>query len=82
LTDEDFASRLSAAGNDVEAMLAELLAARASPGEIARPERLTAAMRHATLAGGKRLRPFLVMEAARLYGAQGRPVLRAAAAIE
>ena len=41
---------------------------RSRPGEIARPPRLMAAMRHATLAGGKRLRPFLVVETARLLG--------------
>lgn len=47
-----------------------------------RPERLTAAMRHAVLAGGKRLRPFLVIETARLFDIEGRAVLQAAAAIE
>jgi farnesyl diphosphate synthase len=41
-----------------------------------------AAMRYATLGGGKRLRPFLVVETAALWGASGAPVLRAAAAIE
>jgi len=33
-----------------------------------RPERLMAAMRHGTLAGGKRLRPYLVLNSARLCG--------------
>ena len=36
------------------------------PGEVARPARLLEAMRHAVLAGGKRLRPFLLSEVARL----------------
>ena len=37
-------------------------------------------MRHAALTGGKRFRPFLVIETARLFGAEAeRPVLAAAA---
>ncbi len=82
MTDQDFAGRLASAGKDGDAVLGELLQAKPAGGEIARPERLLAAMRHATLAGGKRLRPFLVIEAARLHGAEGPHVLRAAAAIE
>ena len=41
-----------------------------------------AAMRHAVLGGGKRLRPFLTVEAARLFGAKGRAPLRAGCAVE
>nr|WP_246205295.1 farnesyl diphosphate synthase [Microvirga arsenatis] len=41
-----------------------------------------AAMRHAALGGGKRLRPFLVIEAARLLGAEGQGPLRAGCAVE
>ena len=37
------------------------------PGETRRPAQLVAAMRHALLAGGKRFRPFLVVECARLF---------------
>lgn len=82
MTDQIFAARLASAGKDVDRVLAQLLDGRPAAGEIARPERLMAAMRHATLAGGKRLRPFLVIEAARLYDAEGPHVLRAAASIE
>ena len=48
------------------------------------PERLVAAMRHATLAGGKRFRPFLVLEFARLLGATPYPriALDVAASLE
>ncbi len=46
--------------------MTELLAQRLRTGEIARPERLLAAMRHGVLNGGKRLRPFLVIESAAL----------------
>jgi farnesyl diphosphate synthase len=70
------------AAEEVERLLQDLLGPEALPGEIARPERLLAAMRHATLAGGKRLRPFLVLEAARLFGVDGPHMLRAAAAVE
>src|SRR5690606_4438327 len=49
---------------------------------ILRPSRVTESMRYAALAGGKRLRPFLVVETARLFGTEGDGVLRAAAAIE
>jgi len=82
LNQVDFEKRLTAAGNAVEDTLSELLAADALPGEIARPARLIEAMRYATLAGGKRLRPFLTVETARLCGVEGEGALRAAAAVE
>ncbi len=66
----------------VEAALRGLLDSPILPGEIARPERLLAAMRHGVLNGGKRLRPFLVMETAALFGAEGDAVLRVASALE
>src|SRR5690606_16497330 len=52
------------------------------PGEIARPSRLLQAMRHGVLNGGKRLRPFLVLESAALLGANETAALRVAAALE
>ncbi|MER9604695.1 polyprenyl synthetase family protein [Mesorhizobium sp. M0243] len=66
----------------VEVLLRRLLDDRALSGEIARPERLMAAMRHGVLNGGKRLRPFLVMESAALFSADGEAALRVAAALE
>ena len=66
----------------VDAALRTLLDDRILAGEISRPQRLLAAMRHGVLNGGKRLRPFLVMEAAALFGASGEAVVRVAAAIE
>jgi farnesyl diphosphate synthase len=78
----DFAARLAEVARATEAMLALLLSDAARPGEIARPPRLMAAMRHAVLGGGKRLRPCLVVEAARLFGRGEDSVLRVAAAIE
>ncbi len=82
MNDAVFETRLASAGSTVEETLAELLAERPGPGEIARPERLIAAMRYSTLAGGKRLRPFLAVEAARLFGIEGPGVLRTAASVE
>jgi farnesyl diphosphate synthase len=78
----DFETLLAGAALRVEAMLDALLGARPLPGEIDRPQRLVAAMRHGVLNGGKRLRPFLVMESAALFGADGEAVLRVAAALE
>ncbi|WP_292290990.1 polyprenyl synthetase family protein, partial [Mesorhizobium sp.] len=66
----------------IEALLRRLLDQRALSGEIARPKRLMAAMRHGVLNGGKRLRPFLVMESAALFSADGEAASRVAAALE
>ncbi|WP_243370920.1 polyprenyl synthetase family protein [Microvirga solisilvae] len=77
-----FSARLNEAAKLVEANLEALLADNARRGEIARPARLMEAMRHAVLGGGKRLRPFLTIEAARLFGVAGEGPLRAGSAIE
>jgi farnesyl diphosphate synthase len=78
----DFETLLAGAALRVEAMLDALLGARPLAGEIDRPQRLLAAMRHGVLNGGKRLRPFLVLESAALFGADGEAILRVAAALE
>ncbi|SMH57580.1 farnesyl-diphosphate synthase [Mesorhizobium australicum] len=77
-----FKERLSGHAARVEQELRRLLDARERAGEIVRPERLLAAMRHGVLNGGKRLRPFLVIESAALFGRSGEDVLAAAAALE
>jgi farnesyl diphosphate synthase len=77
-----FLARLKQVGAEVESMLERLLAEAPLPGEIERPARLLAAMRHGVLAGGKRLRPFLVIETARALGQAGEGPLRAGAAVE
>jgi farnesyl diphosphate synthase len=74
--------RLARNADAIEALLDKLLSPVAAEGEIARPERLLAAMRHGALGGGKRLRPFLTVEAARLFGAGEAQALRAGAAVE
>jgi farnesyl diphosphate synthase len=78
----DFAGRLAAVAAETEALLGRLLADEPLPGEIARPQRLLAAMRHAVLGGGKRLRPFLLVETAALFGAGRDGALMAGAALE
>ncbi|THF50268.1 polyprenyl synthetase family protein [Allorhizobium terrae] len=66
----------------VQALLTDLLQPTPGDDEIARPELLLAAMRHAVLNGGKRLRPFLVVESARLFGGNDTAALRIGAALE
>lgn len=78
----DFAQSLNLRALEVETMLVGLLDLRLRSGEVARPERLLAAMRHGVLNGGKRLRPFLVIESAALFGQHGDAVLRVASALE
>jgi farnesyl diphosphate synthase len=75
------AARVSHA-DAVERRLRQLLDGRPRDGEVARPERLMQAMRHGVLNGGKRLRPFLLMESAALFGIEGEAPLRVAAALE
>ncbi|MEP9372241.1 polyprenyl synthetase family protein [Mesorhizobium sp. KR1-2] len=77
-----FEAHLEARAQAVEALLRRLLDDRLLPGEIARPATLLAAMRHGVLNGGKRLRPFLVLESAALFEADGEAALRVAAALE
>jgi farnesyl diphosphate synthase len=62
---------------DVDATLEQLLPARRDP-----ESRLMDAVRYATLSGGKRIRPFLVMSSAALFGVSKPFALRVAAAIE
>lgn len=76
------AAQLDAAACDIAALLETLLAGDPLAGEIARPPHLLAAMRHGVLNGGKRLRPFLLMETARLLGAPEAAAKRVAAALE
>jgi farnesyl diphosphate synthase len=80
---QEFLSLLKSNGEAVETVLATLLSADVQPGEIARPARLLDAMRHGVLNGGKRLRPFLVIEAAALFnGVERETAVRIGAALE
>src|SRR5436309_12951119 len=64
----DFANRLDQTAEETERLLAQLLSDTLLPDEIARPKRLMDAMRYSSLGGGKRLRPFLVVESASVFG--------------
>src|ERR1700740_896181 len=77
-----FLARLDALAPETEALLDRLLAAAPAPGELARPARLIAAMRYASLGGGKRFRPFLVVESASLFGVPQHNALMAGGALE
>ena len=61
----EFLANLERVAGAVERRLDRLLVSRGAPKEGAR---LGEAMRYATIGGGKRLRPFLLIELARLFG--------------
>jgi farnesyl diphosphate synthase len=77
-----FRQRLEAVATDIESLLDRLLGAQPLAEERARPKRLMDAMRHVSLGGGKRLRPFLVVETAALFNAPRPRALMAGAALE
>jgi farnesyl diphosphate synthase len=81
-TPSDFASRLDKTADDTEALLGRLLSDDILPDEIARPKRLMDAMRYSSLNGGKRLRPFLVVESAAVFGVPREAALLVGAALE
>lgn len=82
MQDRNFYDRLETHADAVATLLASLLSSARRDGEIARPERLLAAMRHGVLNGGKRMRPALVLESAALFGGDAEAALRIAAALE
>ncbi|MBL8577803.1 MAG: polyprenyl synthetase family protein [Mesorhizobium sp.] len=79
---EAFEEILDLRARTVEQLLDGLLDGRLLSTEIARPGKLLEAMRYGVLNGGKRLRPFLVIESAALFGADRAAALRIAAALE
>lgn len=78
---EAFLRRLDAVAAATEAALLARLGDAPQPGEIARPKRLLAAMRHAAT-GGKRIRSFLVIECAALFNVAEADALPVATAFE
>ena len=73
----EFTDVLGRSATAVERVLDDLLAKNDQP-----EARLMDAMRHATLGGGKRIRPFMVLSSARLFNVAETCALRAAAAVE
>ena len=82
LSQKALAGRIRRVAARTEAMLGTLLPDQAVGSEIMRPALLMEAMRYTALGGGKRFRPFLVVETARLFGASGNGPVRAGAAVE
>jgi len=79
---EAMQSAAQAVAADIEALLERLLSSTPEEGESSRPQRLIEAMRYGSLAGGKRLRPFLIVESGRLFGVPRSRSLMAGAALE
>ncbi len=77
-----FKQRMKDAAERVETELKSVLSDKIRGSEIARPAHLMAAMRHGSLNGGKRLRPFLVMESAKIFSGNETAALRVATALE
>jgi farnesyl diphosphate synthase len=77
-----FTARLTEIADQTESLLDRLLAPALPDGERTRPKRLLEAMRYGSLAGGKRFRPFLVVESAALFGVPRSQALMAGAALE
>jgi farnesyl diphosphate synthase len=78
----DFSKRLDKTAEETEALLGKLLSEKVEADEIVRPRRLMDAMRYSSLGGGKRLRPFLVVESAAIFGVPRESALLAGAALE
>ncbi len=80
MADMTFEARLAAHGARVESRLGALLGR--ADGGAGVPERLAGAVRYGALGGGKRFRPFLVMESAALFGLPPERAETTAAALE
>jgi farnesyl diphosphate synthase len=77
-----FETRLRQSAAETGALLSSLLSDTPLSDETTRPAQLMAAMRHGSLNGGKRLRPFLVRESAALLGGPAEAALRVGVALE
>ncbi|MBX9710773.1 MAG: polyprenyl synthetase family protein [Xanthobacteraceae bacterium] len=82
LSTQDFAKLLDTTAAQTETLLGQLLSDSTLPGEITRPHRLMEAMRYSSLNGGKRLRPFLAVASAEVFGVPRPSALLAGAALE
>ena len=73
----DFKTRLKTVADELETVLDRLLPKAAGHQAV-----VIEAMRYAAMGGGKRLRPFLLVETARLFGREDDGIWQAAAALE
>lgn len=81
-TKQNFTTQLRDTAKLIEQELKAVLSENILHGEVARPHHLMQAMRHGSLNGGKRLRPFLVLEAAKCFGGDAIGALKVATALE
>lgn len=77
VVDPFFEQRLNEVADRITVALDQLIPAASGPEAV-----LMRAMRHGALSKGKRLRPFITIEVGRMFGAQEKALLRAAAAVE
>jgi farnesyl diphosphate synthase len=77
-----FLQHLDAAAKEIESVLEKVLSTTPVEGELSRPARLIEVMRYSSLGGGKRFRPFLVVESAALFAVPQSRALMAGAALE
>ena len=77
-----FEQKLQQNAAEIERALEILLTAERLSGPDLPPDRLIAAMRHGTLNGGKRIRPFLLRETARMLGLAPELTIAPAVAVE
>lgn len=73
----DFQSELEMVARQVDAFLSDVL-----PQPVGPESKLLEAMRYAALGGGKRLRPFMVMQSGHIFGMDEQLMLRIATAVE
>ncbi len=77
VVDPHFEQRLNEVADRITVALDQLIPPATGPEAV-----LMRAMRHGALSKGKRLRPFITIEVGRMFGAQEKALLRAAAAVE
>ena len=77
-----FHQQLEASANAVNERLDQILLTSPLSSEVARPLRLVDAMRYGLLNGGKRLRPFLIIQSAALFDVTVNQAMQTACALE
>ena len=78
----EFTEKLNTTIGLINDSLAKILTPIAKRGEVELPSQLVDAMRHGTLNGGKRIRPFLFLNSEKLFDFSGGNPIKAACAIE
>ncbi len=82
MNEQDFLQKLSETAKQVSQQLEMILTTNALATRHTPPRQLVEAMRHGVLNGGKRLRPFLVLECAALFNVNKPDAMTTACALE